>query len=612
MGQENRSTAGFIGPPGGLDELRESTASRKGELRRIGPIVRMSGAQVDGEAGVIPAVGGTLARVRARSRGHLRGGSLLGDAQSRGFESNAVIAGMVSPQAAGGAAAGHESLAFEAVAVNGTSVPSLSPDSGVVDEQLAPLGVQSLDPGSRYALEHSGLGPVDLIVDVLGLLIAALAISAVRSFHAASSYHGVTVDFVSTFTRLALGVPVLAAVLAATRRRSLLHPVFSDQVHALALPTAAGGLLMLAVWRLAGALGLTPPRLDWVLAMCAVSVACVAGARVVHHRPRKGRPGRMHRVLIVGTGTVADRVAMQMSENPNVEVVGFVDDDPVDPKRCLGSLDSLLDVCQREAVGHVVVAFSRSQPQEIIDALRPLQGRMPITVVPRLFEVLPSTARVHELGSGLAGLSVAPATLGPGPRAVKLTVDVTAAALGILLLSPILVIVALLVKLTSRGPVLFRQERVGRKGGQFAMLKFRTMYHDHANVSPSSLDGEAVVGPFPKLKNDPRVTPIGRILRRTSVDELPQLWNVVRGEMALVGPRPFMVEDAATIEGWALRRYSVRPGITGLWQVSGRNELTFAEMCRLDQLYVNCWSIGLDMRILLRTLWVVLGGHGAY
>ncbi len=119
-------------------------------------------------------------------------------------------------------------------------------------------------------------------------------------------------------------------------------------------------------------------------------------------------------------------------------------------------------------------------------------------------------------------------------------------------------------------------------------------------------------GPFPKLKDDPRVTSVGRLLRRTSLDELPQLWNVVRGEMSLVGPRPFVPDDDAWITDWAQRRYSVRPGITGLWQVSGRNNLTFEEMCRLDNLYVSCWSAGLDVRILLRTLRAMAGGSGAY
>jgi exopolysaccharide biosynthesis polyprenyl glycosylphosphotransferase len=509
-------------------------------------------------------------------------------------------------------AAGVDPLALDGTGTNGFVAASVAPEAAAINGQIPPLAAGSLDPGSRYALEHSGLGPADLIVDTVGLAAAALLVALARAADASLAGHSVAAAFVSTMLRLGLCIPVMVAVLAPTRRRSLLHPVFSDQVHALALPTAAGGLVVLAVWRLASGVGFSPPRLDWVLSMCALSLATVAGARVVHHTPRRGHPGRVHRVLIVGSGTVADRVSQQMAEAPSVNVVGYVDDDPVDPTRCLGRLDVLREVCERESVDHIVVAFSRSQPQEIIDALRPLQGRLPITVVPRLFEVLPASARMNEIGSGLAGLSVAPATLGPWPRAVKLTLDVFASAVGLLLISPLLLVVAVMVRLTSRGPVLFRQDRVGRNGRHFAMLKFRTMYVEHSNVSPASLGGEAVSGPFPKLKNDPRVTPVGRLLRRTSLDELPQLWNVLRGEMALVGPRPFMLADAATIEGWALRRYTVRPGITGLWQVSGRNELTFAEMCRLDQLYVNCWSIGLDLRILLRTLWVVLGGHGAY
>lgn len=475
------------------------------------------------------------------------------------------------------------------------------------------IGLDTLDPGSRYALEHSGLGPTDVFVDAAGLVASGLLVSLAAGINAITVGHGALFAFVTTFVRMAVAIPVLTAVLGSTRRRSLLLPVFSDQVHALALPLAAGGLLVLTMWRLLVAvLGIIPPRLDWVLLNCAFALPCVAAMRVLHFRPRKGRPGRVHKVLIVGSGSVADRVSHQMDEAPGVEVVGYVDDDPMDPSRCIGRLGDLNEVCERESVSHLVVAFSRSQPHEIIDALRPLQGRLPITVIPRLFDVLPTSAKVHELGSGLAGLSVAPAALGRGPRAIKLTMDLCASAMALLLLSPLLLLVSAVVRLTSRGPVLFKQTRIGRNGKEFTVFKFRTMSVQQSSAEAVAPEGETVAGPFRKLKNDPRVTPLGKVLRKTSIDELPQLWNVLRGEMSLVGPRPFMVEDAASINGWALRRYSVKPGITGLWQVSGRNDLTFAEMCRLDQLYVNCWSIGLDVRILLRTLWVVFGGRGAY
>ena len=317
-------------------------------------------------------------------------------------------------------------------------------------------------------------------------------------------------------------------------------------------------------------------------------------------------------MLIVGSGVVAARVTEHFNAGGDVEVVGFVDDDPVDHTGCVGKLRELAFVCERECVDHIVVCFSRSQPEELIDALRPIQGRLPITVVPRLFDVLPATATLHDLGSGLTGISVAPATLGWGPRAAKRTMDVVVTSLALVLVSPILGLLALAIKTTSKGPVIFRQVRVGKNCQAFSMLKFRSMRIEDSVRHPTSLPGEAAKGPFPKLKDDPRMTSVGRFLRRTSLDELPQLWNVIRGEMSLVGPRPFIPEDDLWITDWAQRRYSVRPGITGLWQVSGRNNLTFDELCRLDSLYVSCWSPGLDIRVLLRTLRAVVARSGAF
>ncbi len=487
--------------------------------------------------------------------------------------------------------------------------------SAVGTEALPQVTVEALDPASRYLVERSGLGPTDLIVDYVGLTAAALSVALVCSVYHAIGHLSPSpaLAFVATFGRLAVVIPLLAAILTSTRRPSLGRPVFSDQVHVLALPLAAGGLVVLAVWQAAFAvLSIYPPALDSVLGMCLLSLTGVAGARVTYHKLRGTQEGRVHRVLIVGSGVVADRVADQMAQSPNVRVVGYVDDDPVDPSLCLGPLRVLSDICAVESVSHVVVAFTRSQPDEIIQALRPLEGRLPITVIPRLFEVLPASAKMHELGSGIAGLNIAPATFGWWPRTVKRTTDVLVAGLAMLVLAPFFIVIALAIRLTSPGPVLFRQIRVGHNGRQFAMLKFRTMHVQQADISPLTPEGESVTGPFPKLKNDPRLTPVGRFLRRKSIDELPQLLNVLLGDMALVGPRPFMLKDAATIDGWALRRYSVRPGITGMWQVSGRNELPFAEMCRLDHLYVNCWSLGLDLRILFRTLWVVISSYGAY
>jgi len=448
----------------------------------------------------------------------------------------------------------------------------------------------------------------------MALVVAAVGAAAAETvLHVHATVHAQSFAFSTTLVRLFVSVPLMALLLAGSRARWRLRTTMGGQLAVIAPAVAAGGLISLAGWRLASGAGLVqPPASDAVMIMSAMGILTVAAIRLAHHAAPLGAGRQSRRVLIVGSGLVAARVTEQLNASGGVEVIGFVDDDPMDPAGCLGRLRDLTFVCERDGVDHVVVAFSRSQPEDIIEALRPVQGRVAITVVPRLFDVLPATANLHDLGSGLTGISVAPMSFGWGSRVVKRTIDLVGALTALLLLSPLLLILALAIKTTSKGPVLFRQVRVGKKSQGFSMLKFRSMVIEHSAPHPSSVGGEAAMGPFPKLKDDPRVTSVGRILRRTSLDELPQLWNVVRGEMSLVGPRPFVPDDDAWITDWAQRRYSVRPGITGLWQVSGRNNLTFEEMCRLDNLYVSCWSAGLDIRIMLRTLRAIAGGSGAY
>jgi lipopolysaccharide/colanic/teichoic acid biosynthesis glycosyltransferase len=214
--------------------------------------------------------------------------------------------------------------------------------------------------------------------------------------------------------------------------------------------------------------------------------------------------------------------------------------------------------------------------------------------------------------------------LKPLPKVLKRGIDTTA-SLGILiLLSPFLLVIGLLIKLTSKGPVIFRQERVGQFGRRFQFLKFRSMYEgndpsihrEYVNsFIAAKVDGGKSNGarnPVYKLTRDPRITPVGRFLRKTSLDELPQLWNVLKGEMSLVGPRPPIPYEVLSYDIWHRRRIlEAKPGITGLWQVSGRSRMTFNEMVRLDLEYARAWSLGLDMKILLRTPWAVISGNGA-
>lgn len=194
----------------------------------------------------------------------------------------------------------------------------------------------------------------------------------------------------------------------------------------------------------------------------------------------------------------------------------------------------------------------------------------------------------------------------------KRGLDVTAAVIGLILLAPIMVLIALAIRLDSPGPIIFRQTRCGKDGKPFTFLKFRGMVAD-AEARKGELEAlNEVDGPIFKMRNDPRVTRVGRLLRKTSLDELPQLWNVLRGEMSLVGPRPPLPTEVAQYEAWHRSRLAAVGGITGLWQVSGRSDLSFDEMVRLDIRYIETWSLALDVRLLVQTVITVISASGAY
>jgi exopolysaccharide biosynthesis polyprenyl glycosylphosphotransferase len=194
----------------------------------------------------------------------------------------------------------------------------------------------------------------------------------------------------------------------------------------------------------------------------------------------------------------------------------------------------------------------------------------------------------------------------------KSVFDRTAAAVGLLVLSPLLLVVAIMVRLGSRGPAIFRQERSGRDGRPFRIYKFRTMVVDAEDRLDGLRSRNEGAGPLFKLKDDPRITRLGRVLRRTSIDELPQLINVVKGDMSLVGPRPALPAETSQYSEWVWRRLHVKPGVTGLWQVSGRSALSWEESVRIDLQYVNNWNLRLDFAILARTVRAVLARSGAH
>jgi exopolysaccharide biosynthesis polyprenyl glycosylphosphotransferase len=319
------------------------------------------------------------------------------------------------------------------------------------------------------------------------------------------------------------------------------------------------------------------------------------------------------RVLVIGSGMMAGHLLRYLSWDPRITIVGCVDDDPAPGTEVLGSIDELPTICAEHSVDQVIVSFSRTHPAEAIQRLQALNPKIAISIVPRYFELLTWRSSVKEI-AGLAIIDVAPSSMGLGARAAKRTFDLVLGAFIVTMLSPVFLAAAIAVKLSSPGPVFFRQVRTGQDGKTFVVLKFRTMYLDaeQRRSDPSLTEANEVDGPLFKMKHDPRVTRAGVLLRRSSLDELPQLLNVLRGDMSLVGPRPFIPAEAEQIAGSAARRFDVRPGMTGLWQISGRSHLSYEELKRLDYLYVASWSLLWDLKILWHTPARVLRGHGAF
>jgi exopolysaccharide biosynthesis polyprenyl glycosylphosphotransferase len=315
-------------------------------------------------------------------------------------------------------------------------------------------------------------------------------------------------------------------------------------------------------------------------------------------------------ILVVGTGKVAQTVAGHLRANSNVRFVGFVDDKPLGQNDVVGNLEDLPELCRTHHVSRVVVCFSRTHPERLTDILKKLSGQVSISVVPRYYELITSRSVVEDF-SGVTMLDIPPASMSGGARFIKRAFDFVASSLILLLISPLFAGIAIAIKLTSSGPVLFRQQRVGRNEETFLVLKFRTMNRGAEDTRHDLDHLNEADGPLFKMRTDPRVTRLGRFLRRSSFDEVPQLINVWKGDMSLVGPRPFIVSESSLIEGWARKRFEARPGMTGLWQVSGRNELSHLELARLDYLYVASWSFWWDIYILWQTPAAVLRGRGA-
>jgi exopolysaccharide biosynthesis polyprenyl glycosylphosphotransferase len=287
-----------------------------------------------------------------------------------------------------------------------------------------------------------------------------------------------------------------------------------------------------------------------------------------------------------------------------------LDRDDHDKPAPLGPLEDLDYVLRSEGIERVIIAPTDTTQDDQLDIIRLVKGLgVKVSVLPRLFEVVGSSMEFDDV-DGITVLGLRRYGLSKTSWLVKRAFDLTFASIGLLFTLPLLAVIAIAVRVSSPGPVLFRQPRVGRRAARFEMLKFRTMY-DGADEDKAKLMDEGDVDGLFKLVEDPRVTPVGRLLRRTSLDELPQLINVLRGEMSLVGPRPLIEEEDRKIAGWHHRRREGTPGMTGVWQVLGSARVPLDDMVKMDYLYRANWSLWLDLKILLRTFAHVVARRGA-
>ena len=324
-------------------------------------------------------------------------------------------------------------------------------------------------------------------------------------------------------------------------------------------------------------------------------------------------------VLIAGTGQKAAQLGDFVEAHPHwgFRVIGYLDDDNGGEIRranrwpCLGKVTDLEAVLMREVVDELIFVIEKGKLGEYENALvvaerHGVRAHVSLDIFPHVL-----ARPVLEELDGIALLSFTTTPANPGQLAAKRAIDFAFSLVFFLVTAPIQAIAAVLIKVSSPGPVFFRQVRCGLNGRHFTLLKFRTMdlgaqerLHEVSHLNEMS-------GPVFKVSRDPRLTPVGRLLRRLSIDELPQLWNVILGDMSLVGPRPPLPEEVARYEPWQRRRLSMKPGITCLWQVSGRSNLDFDRWMALDLKYIDTWSPMLDLKILLKTVPAVLSGRGA-
>jgi exopolysaccharide biosynthesis polyprenyl glycosylphosphotransferase len=359
-----------------------------------------------------------------------------------------------------------------------------------------------------------------------------------------------------------------------------------------------------------------------VLLVWAAAIVLLCGARLIV----SGAMGLLYRfglgetrLLVVGSGRLGKMVMQHIAANPNLgySIIGFLHDMNEAPSdfgrfKMLGTLEDIGPVIRSMQVDEVIIALPSNMHQYAIRSVKMCERLgTSFKLIPELYEL--SLSRIDmETMEGIPLIGIKQVSLNTLQRIITRLVDIVLSILGLVVGSPFWLFIAIAIRVTSAGPIVYRQTRVGLNGQHFITYKFRSMYQDADKRLVQLRSKNEVSGPLFKMKDDPRRTPIGTFLRETSLDEIPQLFNVLKGEMSLVGPRPPLPGEVAQYEEWQKNRLAIKPGLTGLWQVRGRSDLSFDEGVLMDLYYIENWSLRLYFQILLRTIPAVLFRRGAY
>ena len=472
-------------------------------------------------------------------------------------------------------------------------------------------------PALSFLARASTLGRGARVIALLALDFAGVALAIFTALVLKEAVHG-TVDAQNSINGTEEFLPFAYLLTALLFARSGLY---AERAQRPGLPRIVGSLFQVAfvalIFAVVNGEHFSSYYLFWSSLLFAI--VYVSAGRAVFDRVTDEvmkAAGHQRRAVLVGRGRQIGEVAEALRSGSHLptEVLGFLSPQPLDANglESLGTLADLEQVLDRTRVDEVIIAdsdFPKDDAVELVDRCH--QRGVTVRLAPSTMEILIHRAEFVP-GQSLPLFELGPPVFEGIDFALKRTFDIIGSTLLLILLSPLLLAITVAVRVTSRGPALYRSRRRGIGQRPFACLKFRTMTFDAEQLQGDLEDLNEASGALFKIREDPRLTPVGGFLRRFSLDELPQLVNVLKGDMSLVGPRPLPERDYEMLEDWHRKRYLVLPGITGLWQVSGRSELDFDDLVNLDFVYLERWSLALDLTILLKTVPAVLTRRGAY